>query len=245
MDWRIAIVAILGFAGAFVHGAVGFGTAMIIMMALPFFFDTAAATSICNAMSTASTIVLFLGFRKYVNYRRIAFPAVLFAIFSIAGVCMAKFLKLSVLTLIFGLFFIAIAVFCMCFSERIRIRTTRVNETLVCGFSGIMSGLIGIGGPLTALYYVNAADSINEYKADLQLLFTVSTVVTLVSRSVAGMLPVNMLPYVIVGTATTLIGQYLGKRIGSGMSVKLTRLLVYSLVGVSGLVTVIKVLFLK
>ena len=74
----------------------------------------------------------------------------------------------------------------------------------------------------------------------MQFLFTVTGIVNLAGRAVAGNLHGEILPYAAVGTVCILLGALVGNRIVRRLNAEVFRLVVYVFVGVSGLILLLQ-----
>ena len=74
----------------------------------------------------------------------------------------------------------------------------------------------------------------------LQFLFVVTGVVSLGARFGSGMFRAELLPYVAVGIAGTVVGMWLGERICRRLNADAMRVATYIFVGVSGLILLLQ-----
>ena len=101
--------------------------------------------------------------------------------------------------------------------------------------SGLGSGLFAVGGPMMVLYFLAHTDSTEEFLADTQTIFVLNAAPTLYLRLTGGLLTAAHAPYLIPGLIGVLAGFVIaGKLVGRIDKPRLTKL-VYTAVGVSGL----------
>ena len=74
----------------------------------------------------------------------------------------------------------------------------------------------------------------------MQFLFTVTGIVNLAGRAVAGNLHSEIMPYAAVGTVCILLGALVGNRIVKRLNADTFRLVIYAFVGISGLVLLLQ-----
>ena len=117
---------------------------------------------------------------------------------------------MGLLSLMFGIFLILVALYSLFASNRIAVSSSRKTAVICAAISGITSGLFGIGGPLMALYFIGISKSKEAYIGNIQFLFAVTNVFNFITRISKGLYTINLLPLTLVG----FVGIFFGKRIG-------------------------------
>ena len=74
----------------------------------------------------------------------------------------------------------------------------------------------------------------------MQLLFTVTGIVSLLGRVANGLLHAAILPYAALGSVCILLGAVAGMKIASKLNAERVRTVVYIFVGVSGLILMLQ-----
>ena len=216
----------------------GFGSAILLMVFLPNFFDMLQAPAIASSITFGLSSTMAWKFRKELNWKLVLLPAVCYEIGSIIVLNIAAGLDLHLLGLAFGIFLILLALYFLLFSSRVTVSATPVSASLCSFFSGICSGLFGIGGPLLAMYFLAATQRKQQYAANLQFVFALTTSINLIIRIQKGFYTLSFLPVTIIGFLGITVGKQIGLRILDKINISLLRRLVYALVGISGIRTV-------
>ena len=105
------------------------------------------------------------------------------------------------------------------------------------------NGLFGVGGPPAALYLMASLQEIRPYIATIQTYFLISNVFTLAVRSMTGAVHIVHLPLIVVGWGCAAAGVFVGIRLSGHLPERLTKRLVYAMIGVSGLATIVQSVF--
>ena len=226
----------------FLQAVTGFGSPMVLMMVIPYFYNMVTAPAVANSISVCLAASLAWKFRKNIEWSSCLFPSSIFILFNVLSVQFVKKIDLDFLSLAFGVFLVILAVYFFLFSKKKPFRANWATA-LICGIlSGITSGFFGIGGPLMAIYFVSATKSKEAYIGNLQFLFTSSTLISMSIRVINGIYTLDLLPTTLLGIACIMLGKHLGLRILNQLNPDLTQKIVYGFVGISGLINVIQYL---
>ena len=236
----IAAIAILAIIGGFVQTLTGFGAGVILMTVLPYVFGVIRAGALNASVCLGLNAVLAYQHRSRLEWKKIVFPGILYIVGTAIGIRMTGDFNVRFLTILFGLFLIAMAVYFLAFAKKAVIRPTPLAALLCCGVSGIFAGLFGIGGPMMALYFVQITDDHDSYIAALQTVFTVNGCLSLIQRVSRGLYTADLIPYTLVGLALVLVGKRFGQRFVEKINVETFKKTVYAFVGISGIVSIVQ-----
>lgn len=233
-------VAISSFIAGIIQTVTGFGSVVCLMLVLPFFFDMIDAPALAIVINQLFCTVLCWRYRRHIQWRIVMPPTIAFSLGSLLALCVVDRMDLHVLVLIFAGFLIALALYFLLFAKRARLTPKPLVGTgcgLLCGIS---AGLFAVGGPPMAVYFVAAAADHTAYLACMQLLFTVTGIVSLLGRVANGLLHAAILPYAALGSVCILLGAVAGMKIASKLNAERVRTVVYIFVGVSGLILMLQ-----
>ena len=234
------IVFFISLLGGVVQSVTGFGAGVVIMLVLPYFFDLIQAPGISSTSILALTFLITWKYRSHIRIRKVIMPALIYTVFACTSVMVAKKLDLQLLSLIFGIFLIILALWFIFFSKRVELKGGPVSAVICSFISGLCGGLFGIGGPLMALYYTAITRSREEYLGNLQFVFLTSGIVMNLTRIINGNYTIDLLPFTLIGVVALGIGKVFGLKIGVRIPAEKMRLIVYWAVMVSGVITVLK-----
>lgn len=236
----LCIVA-TAFAAGFVQAVTGFGCNVVMMAVLPFLLTVTEATVVSDLCAAALVFALTWKYRAHIQGRKIILPAVFYFAFGALMICLSVYMgDLKFLESLLGLLLLVFAAAMGFFSNRIRIKGS-VPAAVACGtISGIMGGLFAMGGPGMAFYNLAVADSKEEYLGNSSLFLALAAVENNALRIAGGLVTERMLPWALGGAAAMLLGKVLGDRVVRRMPVEALKRSVYSLMGLSGLLTLLK-----
>lgn len=233
-------VALLASLSGIIHSATGFGAGIFMMLFFPSIFGMVSAPALSSAIVIGLEGSLAWKFRKYIDWKICLLPTAVYILFSVTAIGMVNRTDMEALTFAYGLFLLALAVYFFVFSAKLKFRANWQTATVCGAISGVASGFFGIGGPLMAVYFVSATEDKESYVANLQFLFTVTSIVNLITRIVNGIYTLDLLPLTLVGLGGILLGKVLGLKILNRLEPDTIRRLVYAFVGISGIITILK-----
>lgn len=236
------VIGLAAILAGFLQAVTGFGSPMILMMVVPYFYSMVESPAVANSISIWLAATLAWKFRKHIDWKTGLFPTAVFFLFNIFSAQYAKEIDLNILSLGFGVFLVFLAAYFFLFSKKKPFSANWITAVLCGSISGITSGLFGIGGPLMAIYFVSATKSKENYIGNLQFLFTTTTLASMTVRVINGIYTVDMLPVTLVGVICIMVGKHLGLRLLNKLDSEKTQKIVYAFVGISGLINVIQYL---
>lgn len=239
MDSSLFIVLLGSLTGSIVQSTIGFGCGIVQMVFFPLIFNLLHASAISSSICIVLTISLAFRFRKYVSLKKVLMPCILYTTASIITIWISTSLDMHFLVLAFGAFLIAITLFFFFGKSKITIRATPLAGALIAIFSGITGGLFGIGGPLMAPYYLDATSSKEEYIGTLQTVFACSTFISFFMRIFRGIYTLSLVPATLLGFFGVALGRVIGLKILDKVSPSLLSKLVYTVIGLSGGLTIL------
>ena len=225
-----------------IQGVAGFGSAIVMMGVLSYFIAVTPAAAITSATSIFLNALLAYRYRASINRRAIVGPVVCFIGGGTAAIMFMSGFDSRTLKMAFGIFLVALAVFCLFFGDRVKLKANWPTM-LACGlFSGICEGLFSIGGPLMALFFLSITHSKQEYLGTLATYFLTVGLYNMVLRVIRSIMTVDLLPYVAAAVVAMVVGLVVGNRITSRIDEDKLKKLTYGMIGVSGIVTVVSCL---
>ena len=238
MLWAALITA--SFLGGVVQTVTGFGAGVVIMMFLPYFFDLLAAPAINSTICLGVSATLAWKYRKKLKRDLYAIPLVIYACFGVLFVRLVRNFDVEWLSTAFSGFLILLALYSFLAPKGAAFKATPATAFLCSMISGICGALFGIGGPLMALYYSAVTQDREEYTANLQLIFALSSLLMTATRAMNGLYTASMLSFSVVGILSIRAGSWVGGRIADKIPAELFRKVVYLSVGVSGLIMLVQ-----
>lgn len=237
---KILIVALSSLLGGFIQAVTGFGSAIIIMIFLPFIFSMTAAPAVSDAITMMLSFAMFWRYRKSVNVRGILIPAGFYLFASMLVIYQSAFWDTGVLKVMFGIFLIILAAYFFLVSDRMKVRPSPGMNVCCAVLSGICGGLFAVSGPPVSLYYLAASKTKEEYLGTLNAFFSIVVVFNLLSRMSNGFITAELLPFMVLGSVAVLAGCSAGSRLSHRIPLSVMRKCVYTLMIFAGAVTVVQ-----
>lgn len=231
------------FAGAFavsllgsvVQAVCGFGYGPLNMSLLPYLLPYAQAVALAGLCGATTAVMVAVSGWRYVNWRKVWPCTVTSVILSGFFVWLSARAADRLMLHLLGGVLIALGVYSLFFSDRIRIRPTLRNGVIAGAISGVTSGLFAVGGPPMALYLIGVADSNDEYRSTLNAHFCVNSLMTTFMRWRTGVFTAQTMRLYALLLAALLIGTWIGGKIFHRLDQKKLRKVVYGYLIVSGL----------
>jgi len=223
----LLMAALIFFAGGFVQGLTGFGSALVAMPLLALIMDVKAAVPLCMADGLVITLYLVVRLRHHLDPGKIM-PLVLGSLPGIlAGVTLLKRVDSGLIRCVLGLLLVGYSLYSLL------VRPRSLNLSRIWGYmAGFLTGAIGAafsaGGPPSIIYTTLSGWSKDEIKATLSGFFVINGLVTVlvhaltgVSGRETGLAFVVTAPFVLAGTG---IGSRVSDRINRRLYLRLVHL---------------------
>ena len=225
----------------FVQTVSGFGSVVVMMIMFPFFFSIIDAPALALAINMLYCTILCWKYRRDIDFKATLLPTLLYSVVGFAVTGMVGDADLRTLVIVFAIFLMLLSLYLLLISHRVQLKKPKAIVGVGCGIlAGVSSGLFAIGGPTIAPYMIAATKDHKSYVASMQFLFTVTNIVNLAGRMINGIFNYAMWPYIAVGTVCILIGMKLGEVVAAKLDPARLRMIVYSFVGISGLILLLQ-----
>lgn len=233
MTWLLIIFPAM--LGGFVQGLTGFGAVIIMMIFFPSILPIDQAAGIGSVSMLASMIGLTIRYRHYFNFKRIIVPFIVYASVATWSVHLSHVLDTHILRMMLGGLLVALYLY----FTLVKSAGSRKYPWYIAGcfmiISGFFNGLLGIGGPLMALYFLSLSHSVPEYTASIQSFFMIDVFYINTVRVFNGILVPHDISYIIVGMISAGIGTIIAARLATKLDDTTFRKWVYRFIGVSGI----------
>lgn len=228
------------FAGV-VQTVTGFGSVVLMMLMFPFFFDMIDAPALALSINMLYCFILCWKFRRDIDWHATLLPTLTYSSISFLVTGLVKETDLRLLLIAFALFLVVLSLYLLFVSDKVKMKKPGVSVGVAFGvLAGTSAGLFAIGGPPMAPYMMAATKDHRAYVASMQLMFSVTNVVNVAGRMVNGIYNWSLWPYILTGSIFIIIGMYLGELVAKRLNPQKLRVIVYSFVGISGLILLLQ-----
>lgn len=234
----IGIAAV--FAGI-VQGITGFGAGIVMMMILPMVLRSIPQSAgVSSAICIILSLQMFLLYRKHVDMKKVAAPAVLYIAMCTLAMYFSTLIDQTAMKRVFGVFLIMLSIYYLFINKNNDRKKLNLPVSVLCIMvSAVCDGLFGVGGPLMVVYFLSTTHNTHQYLGTIQAFFCLNGIYNTCFRIYRGiLLPEHML-YIAVGMGCILIGGMLANKMISKLDGLLIRKLTYAVIGISGILNLI------
>ena len=236
MDNMIEIF-ILTIGASFVQRTTGFGFGIFIMTLLPFLMPSyGEATTLSGLLAMTTSMLICIRMRKFITWKRLVPILLTFIVISTPTIFLSTRIDNQSLNKILGITLIITALYFAFFSQKIKLKTTLPYQIGAGTVSGVMGGFFGMQGPPAVLYFISSEPDKNHYIAMAQTYFLLGNSVMTVVRATNGFLTATVGRNYLFCLAAVFIGTMLGSWAFKHIPGKIFPYIVYSYIGISGLV---------
>ena len=230
-------IFLLTIGASFVQRTTGFGFGIFIMTMLPFLMPSyGEATTLSGLLAMTTSTLICIRMRKFITWRRLIPILLTFVAISTPTIFLSTRIDNQSLNRILGITLILTALYFAFFSKKIKLKTTLPYQVGAGTVSGVMGGFFGMQGPPAVLYFISSEPDKNHYIAMAQIYFLLGNVVMTIVRAANGFLTATVGRNYIFCLAAVLTGTLLGSWAFKRIPGKIFPYIVYSYIGISGLV---------
>ena len=230
-------IFLLTVGASFVQRTTGFGFGIFIMTMLPFLMPSyGEATTLSGLLALTTSAIITFRMRQYITWKRLMPILLTFIVISAGAICMLTRIHDDILRKILGIVLIITALYFAFFSSRIKLKTTLPYQIGAGTISGVMGGFFGMQGPPAVLYFISSEPDKNHYMAMAQTYFLIGNAMMTIVRASNGFLTATVGRSYIFCLAAVLAGTLLGSWAFRHIPGKIFPYVVYSYIGISGLI---------
>ena len=235
-----AFIAFACFMGTFVQRVSGIGYGIIVMVFFPLVLSMGEATALSGMGSLIASCAVAYTMRKHVNAKKAMMPMAPYCIISCLMMLFVKNAPHQVLMILLGIALCGMSIYFYFFSGRIHTQPTAKNAMIAGGIGGVLSGLFSMGGPPVMVYFLSCSDTNDEYLANIQFFFVVSNAVSTVARLANGFVTPRVMWLMLPTAIAMAAANYTGGKVYKKISSEGLRKVVYGVVGLCGMLTILK-----
>lgn len=234
---QLVIVSVIGFAGMFIRGLTGFGSALVMTPLMLFFFDIQTSVVVINLVEITGVFSITMNARRDIDrrYLKILLPV------TILGIAVGSFFLISfnleILKRVFGFLTVVFAVRII-FNLRPAVSGQKkwpfAWGYLSGALGGILGGIFGTPGPPITIYLENQIDSQKVLRATLLIYFLVMDIIRFIVYGCSGIVTTDMLKMAAFMLPAALAGSYCGQFVNLQINDRIFRALVAVLLVITG-----------
>ena len=230
-------LTLLAIGASFIQRTTGFGFGIFIMTMLPFLMPSyGEATTLSGLLALSSSLIVCLKMRGLIDWKHLWPILTMFVIVSAASIFVLARMQENSLRMVLGIALILTSLYFLFLGNRISIRPTVPAQMITGTLSGLMGGFFGMQGPPAVLFFVASEPDKDHYMAIASAYFCIGNAIMTLFRAGNGFLTPQVGISFIFGLAGVTIGTFIGAKVFDKIPAKAFRYIVYSFIGVSGIV---------
>jgi len=233
------IIGLTALIAGLVQGVAGFGAGIVLMMVLPGFFAVNTSAGISTSICIILNAMMVYTYRKYVNFKQIVKPAILYFIICSALMYFSTLINPVFLKKTFGMFLVILAIYFLFFNKGTSNNLSLPIKVVCIVLSAVCDGLFGIGGPLMVIYFISQLQSTLEYLGTIQFFFLINGCYNTVFRVANGIIGLQHFLVIGCGMIGILMGGQITARVVKKLNGDIIRKITYIMIGVAGVVNII------
>ncbi len=233
----IFYIFLLTTGASFVQRTTGFGFGIFIMTMLPILMPSyGEATALSGLLALTTSAIISFRMKEYITWKRLLPILLTFIIISSGAICLLARIQDQTLRKVLGIVLIITSLYFTFFSRKIKLKTTLPYQIGAGTISGIMGGFFGMQGPPAVLYFISSEPDKNHYMAMAQTYFLIGNSMMTIVRASNGFLTPAVGRCYLLCLAAVGIGTILGSWTFRHIPAKIFPYIVYTYIGVSGLI---------
>ncbi len=236
---EILIFLLATFVGNTIQTVSGFGFGIFVMTIFPHILPQATCATLSGLLSMLGSVTLAIKLRKKAKWRTIAIPIAAYFVFSYLAISLGTELPNALLKRCLGVVLIALSLYFLFFSAKIKFKPTPTAGLIAGALGGILGGLFSTGGPPIVLYLLNTGDDNDTYIANTQSYFAVTNLYSAAVRAAKGLITTQVLGYWAIGIVAVFAGLFVGRALFRRIDAGLLKKIVYCYMAVSGVVMLV------
>ena len=230
-------IFLLATGASFVQRTTGFGFGIFIMTLLPFLMPSyGEATGLSGLLAFTTSLIAAIKFRKYITWKRLLPILSVFLITSTVAISLLKVMQDGAIRFILGFILIFVSIWFAFLNKRIKFGTTLPYQIGAGSVSGLMGGFFGMHGPPAVLYFISSEADKEHYMGMIQTYFVITNAMMTIVRAYNGFVTPTVGKCYIFCLGAVAIGSTLGGWAFSRIPGKKFPYVVYSYIGISGLI---------
>ncbi len=239
MNSAFIAIFLLSIGASFIQRTTGFGFGIFIMTMLPFLMPSyGEATTLSGLLAITTSAIIVGRMHKLIKWQRLWPILVTFIVISTFAIYALKQIEDHILKEILGVTLIIISIYFICFSQRIKLQTSKKVQITAGTLSGFMGGFFGMQGPPAVLYFIQSEPTKEHYMAMAQTYFLLGNLVMTIVRAWNGFFTSTVIIDYFFGMGGTIVGTIIGSYVFKCIPSRLFRYFVYGYIGISGIIII-------
>lgn len=221
-------------AGGIINTVCGFGLGAVAMSVWPYLMPYMQSVSVVTLCGLTIDLLLLSNTYRFISWKKLTPCLICGMLFSSLSVYLSVGAAEKALVRSLGVILIALGIYSVFFSGRIRIKASPFNGCIAGALAGAFSGLFSVGGPPVAIYLLVGTDSNSEYRATLNAYFCFINVSTTWARWRNGIITAQVLQVWLLLAGAVGLSIFVGNKVFYKLNGAKLRKIVYAYLIFSG-----------
>ena len=243
MEFTLTTTLILIGAAAiasFIQRVSGFGFGIFIMTLLPYILPSyGESTALSGLLAMSQSAVVAWNARNNIVWKRVLPMLGIFCVFAFIAIQYVAIINRKGLMIGLGIILIALSIYFLFFSEKIKIKPSLPMQLGMGTISGLMGGFFGMQGPPAVLYFIESEPDKNHYIAQTQVYFLLGNLFMSFSRFGKGFVTATVGHAWVFAILGVCMGTYIGSKVFERLPAPTLRKIIYIYMAISGVVAIV------
>lgn len=243
---ELIILISIVFLASIVTAITGFGGGIVAMPIFLQFFPLKFINPLYNIVYFINNLILFRPSKIKLNWKLLTGLLIGNIIGALLGAYILKQFNNPIIIKVLALFIITweiktlIEILTKKELDKLKLTTKNFTNVIAGGISGIMSAVLGIGGPPLVIYLKNTIKDKELMRSTLIGFFTFNGLIQITAFGINGLLTIDMFKYALITVPFLFLGTWIGSLISNKLPQKYYQIVVSILLIVSGILLLIK-----
>ena len=235
----LLLIAAVTFFASYVQSVTGFGFGIVAMIFLPNLLMYTEANVLSSILSGSLSVLVVFETYKKTNWKNLVSPFIGNCISTYIAVTFVKSVTHSTLICILGVALFALSIYFFFFTDKIKIKPSRITGFIIGLISGIMGGLFSVSGPPVVIYFLQSEKDSDSYLATLSMYFVLTNIISISMKALPGFITGNVWIALAIGLPTLCISGFLGKKTRDRINSSMLKKTIYGIMAASGIVNIV------
>lgn len=222
------------------QASASFGFAIVSLPLMVLFIPVRKANAIVLLLALVLTSRISYRYKSYIDMKVTMPPIIMSIVGRIIGVTVLMTTETGILRVILGGMLVILSVYMFRFSDRFKIKASKMNGGITGLISGLVGGVCNIAGPPLVLYFLSAIDDKKTYNACIQLSFAVGALFSMILHIMYGNIDLFVIKMTFAGMTALIIGSWIGIKIFDRINKETLKKIVYIFLFVMGSMILIR-----
>ena len=209
--FEIPVATFIGALGGFIRGISGFGAALAMLPALALVIPADQAVAAVVVANGISNLPIFFRVRQHADWPAVWVILIASLIAMPAGLYLLAAAPVDLLRRSAGLVVLMTCAL-LIVAPRLRFPASKPAESAAGAVSGVLQGVLGLGGPPIVLYFLGTGRNAHVSRASFVSYFTILQAINIPALALSGIMDWTILRWACLMMPLMLLGSLVGEK---------------------------------